>query len=142
MSESNASKAHIAIFISGLLFGMGLAISGMVNPAKVIGFLNLTGSWDPTLVLVMGGGLAVTVPAFHWILKNPTPLFADRFFLPTLQHIDPKLLLGAVLFGVGWGIAGFCPGPALAALVTFNPQVLLFVGAMIAGMTLHKLIME
>ena len=134
--------ARLSIFIAGLLFGLGLTISGMSNPAKVIGFLDIAGAWDPTLILVMGGGVAVTIPAFHLILKRSQPLFAEKFYLPTLKHVDPKLLLGAVLFGLGWGIAGFCPGPALAAMVTLNPTVLLFVAAMAGGMILHRLLLE
>lgn len=134
--------ARLSIFVAGLLFGLGLTVSGMSNPGKVIGFLDIAGAWDPTLLLVMGGGVAVTIPAFHWILKRPQPLFAEKFYLPSLKSVDRKLLLGAVLFGLGWGIAGFCPGPALAALVTLNPSVLLFVAAMAGGMLLHRLVLE
>lgn len=133
---------RLTIFLAGFLFGLGLVVSGMSNPAKVVGFLDLTGNWDPSLILVMGGGLLVTVPAFHLVLKNPQPLFEEKFFLPTLTAIDPKLIAGAVLFGLGWGIAGFCPGPALAALVSLNPTVLLFVAAMVGGMVLHHLVLE
>lgn len=133
---------RLTIFLAGFLFGLGLVVSGMSNPAKVVGFLDLTGNWDPSLILVMGGGLLVTVPAFHLVLKNPQPLFEEKFFLPTLTAIDPKLIVGAVLFGLGWGIAGFCPGPALAALVSLNPTVLLFVAAMVGGMVLHHLVLE
>lgn len=133
---------RLTIFLAGFLFGLGLVVSGMSNPAKVVGFLDLTGNWDPSLILVMGGGLLVTVPAFHLVLKNPQPLFEEKFFLPTLTAIDPKLIVGAVMFGLGWGIAGFCPGPALAALVSLNPTVLLFVAAMVGGMVLHHLVLE
>lgn len=133
---------RLTIFIAGFLFGLGLVVSGMANPAKVVGFLDLAGSWDPSLILVMGGGLLVTVPAFHLVLKNPQPLFEEKFFLPTLTAIDPKLVAGAIMFGLGWGIAGFCPGPALAALVSLNPTVLLFVASMVGGMVLHHLLLE
>ena len=136
------TKAAVSMFLAGLLFGAGLVISGMVNPGKVIGFLDLAGNWDPSLILVMGGGLLVTVPAFHLVLKNPQPLFAANFFLPTLKHIDGKLIAGSVLFGLGWGIAGFCPGPAIAALVTLNPTVLMFVAAMVGGMVIHHFLLE
>lgn len=136
------AKGAFSMFVAGLLFGGGLVISGMVNPGKVIGFLDLTGNWDPSLILVMGGGLLVTVPAFHLVLKNPRPLFAHSFFLPTLKHVDKKLILGSILFGLGWGIAGFCPGPAIAALVTLNPTVLMFVAAMVAGMVIHHFLLE
>ena len=135
-------KAAFSMFLAGLLFGGGLVISGMVNPGKVIGFLDLAGNWDPSLILVMGGGLLVTVPAFHFVLKNPQPLVAKSFYLPTLKHIDSKLILGSILFGLGWGIAGFCPGPAIAALVTLNPTVLMFVAAMLVGMMLHHFLLE
>ena len=135
-------KARASIFLSGLLFGLGLVVSGMVNPAKVVGFLDLSGNWDPSLILVMGGGLLITVPAFHIILKNSQPLFEPNFFLPTLDVIDSKLIIGAILFGLGWGIAGFCPGPAMAALVSLNPTVLLFVVAMLVGMGLHHVVLE
>jgi len=140
--QLSTTGARLSIFTAGLLFGLGLTVSGMSNPAKVIGFLDIAGAWDPTLILVMGGGIAVTISAFHLILKRSQPLFAEKFYLPTLKHIDHKLLLGAVLFGLGWGIAGFCPGPALAALVTLNPTVLLFVAAMASGMILHRLLLE
>lgn len=136
------TKAAFSMFLAGLLFGGGLVISGMVNPGKVIGFLDLTSNWDPSLILVMGGGLLVTVPAFHLVLKNPKPLFESGFFLPTLKHVDHKLIFGSILFGLGWGIAGFCPGPAIAALVTLNPTVLMFVAAMLAGMVLHHFLLE
>jgi len=142
VKAATPTGANIALFLAGLLFGLGLAVSGMINPAKVIGFLDLAGAWDPTLILVMGGGLALTLPAFHFILKRPAPLYGQKFHLPTLTQIDGKLIAGASLFGVGWGIAGFCPGPALAALVTLNSSVLLFVAAMLAGMALHRLLLE
>lgn len=142
MSDNKVLAGRTAFLVAGILFGLGLTISGMSNPGKVIGFLDLAGNWDPTLLLVMGGGVLVTIPAFHWILKRPEPLFADKFYLPTIKQVDRKLLAGAVLFGIGWGIAGFCPGPALAALVTLNSSVLLFVAAMIAGMLLHRWLLE
>lgn len=137
--NNQAIKSQLAIFLAGLLFGLGLVISGMVNPGKVIGFLDLAGNWDPSLALVMGGGLLVTVPAFRWVLRMPQPLLEKKFYLPTLTAIDRKLILGAVLFGLGWGIAGFCPGPALTALVSLDPTVGLFVLAMIGGMVLHQI---
>lgn len=137
--NSFAIKSQLAIFLAGLLFGLGLVISGMVNPGKVIGFLDLAGGWDPSLALVMGGGLLVTVPAFRAVLRLPQPLLEKKFYLPTLTAIDRKLILGAVLFGLGWGIAGFCPGPALTALVSLDPTVGLFVLSMIGGMALHQI---
>lgn len=137
-----ALAARFSILAAGILFGLGLVISGMSNPGKVIGFLDISGNWDPTLIVVMATGLAVTVPAFHLVLKNPRPLFEEKFFLPTKANIDKRLLLGAVLFGIGWGIAGFCPGPAVVALVSLNSSVVLFVAAMITGMVIHYLALE
>ena len=134
--------ALVSVFLSGMLFGLGLTISAMVNPAKVIGFLDLMGNWDPSLALVMVGGLAITVPAFQTVLKRDKPLLESRFFLPSRNDLDTKLIIGAILFGLGWGIAGLCPGPALTALVTLNGSVFLFVLAMIAGMFLHHLLAE
>lgn len=124
------------IFISlltGILFGLGLAVSEMINPARVIGFLDITGNWDPTLAFVMGSALMITAPLFPTILRRPHPLFADTFSLPDKTLLDKKLIIGACLFGLGWGIAGLCPGPSIAALVTLSPDVLLFVLSMLAG---------
>ncbi|MEX0962849.1 MAG: DUF6691 family protein [Pseudohongiellaceae bacterium] len=126
------------MLLSGFLFGLGLTISGMINPQKVIGFLDLAGNWDPSLALVMAAGLAVTIPAFRWILKQERPLFDSKFFLPEKTDIDLKLISGATLFGIGWGLAGLCPGPALAAAVALDESVLAFLGAMVAGMLLHR----
>lgn len=126
-------RTWLTAFGTGGLFGFGLAWSGMTNPARVLAFLDVTGDFDPTLALVMGGALAVTFPAFAWILKRPRPLLAPAFRLPTATRIDAPLIGGAALFGVGWGLAGLCPGPALAGLVTGSPQVLLFCAAMLAG---------
>jgi hypothetical protein len=110
----------------------------MVNPARVIGFLNVTGNWDPTLALVMGGALMITLPLFPFILKRSHPVFSDKFSLPEKKSLDKRLLIGAVLFGLGWGLAGFCPGPAITALVTLSPDVIIFVLAMLAGQCLQS----
>lgn len=126
-------KKILAALGSGTLFGVGLAWSGMTNPGRVTGFLDVAGAWDPTLALVMIAGLAVATPAFRLILGRPRPLLDERFRLPTKTALDRPLLAGAAVFGVGWGLAGLCPGPALAGLVTGSPLVLLFVVAMIAG---------
>lgn len=120
-------------FVTGGLFGFGLAWSGMTNPARVLAFLDVTGDFDPTLALVMAGALAITFPAFASILKRPRPLLAPSFRLPTATRIDAPLVGGAALFGLGWGLAGLCPGPALAGLVTGSPPVALFCAAMLAG---------
>ncbi len=142
MRSSNALTQWALSLISGVLFAFGLALSEMVNPAKVLNFLDLAGDWDPTLALVMGGAVLVTIPAFHFILKRPHPLLANRFYLPTKRDIDGRLIAGAVIFGVGWGIAGLCPGPALAAITTGLLPVLGFVAAMTAGVFIHKLLFE
>ncbi len=134
-------RTLVALF-AGMLFGLGLAISGMTNPAKVVGFLDVAGGWDPTLAFVMGGALLVTVPAFRLILGRPRPILADGFALPTKSALDGRLLGGAALFGVGWGLSGFCPGPAVAALVTGLTPVFAFVAAMIAGMVLYAWVFE
>ena len=123
---------------AGTLFGLGLAISGMVDPAKVIGFLDLAGDWDPTLAFVMGGALLVAIPAFRLILKRPRPVLADKFELPTNKDVDTRLLAGSAIFGVGWGLAGFCPGPAVTALASGLVPVFVFVAAMIVGMAVYK----
>jgi uncharacterized membrane protein YedE/YeeE len=139
--EGGMPRTFVALF-AGMLFGLGLAISGMMNPAKVVGFLDVAGGWDPTLAFVMGGALLVTVPAFRLILGRPRPILADGFALPTKSALDGRLLGGAALFGVGWGLSGFCPGPAVAALVTGLTPVFAFVAAMIAGMVLYAWVFE
>jgi uncharacterized membrane protein YedE/YeeE len=128
--------------LAGTLFGLGLAVSGMMNPAKVVGFLDVAGNWDPTLAFVMGGALLVTIPAFRLILGRPRPILADGFALPKGTALDRRLLGGAALFGVGWGLSGFCPGPAVAALVTGLTPVFAFVAAMVAGMVLYAWVFE
>ena len=128
-----AHKRNGAALLAGLLFGMGLSVSGMIRPAKVENFLDVTGDWDPTLALVMGGALLVYLPAFRWLMKRPAPVLDSRFHLPERRDIDFRLVAGAILFGIGWGIGGFCPGPALAALVTGAGPVFAFVAAMLAG---------
>jgi uncharacterized protein len=122
-----------ASFFLGIIFAIGLTVSEMINPTRVIGFLDVAGHWDPTLLFVMAGALAVTVPLFPVILRRPNPWLAGQFSLPSKTRIDRPLILGAAIFGVGWGLAGFCPGPALAALASGSPAVILFVIAMVAG---------
>ncbi len=130
-------KTLVALF-SGVVFGVGLAISGMTNPAKIIGFLDFAGEWDPTLAFVMLGALLVSVPAFRWVLSRPRPVLDDAFDLPKKTTLDGRLLGGAALFGVGWGLSGFCPGPAVVALVSGLPSVFVFMAAMLAGMALYE----
>lgn len=127
------------VFASGLLFGLGLVVSQMINPAKVIGFLDLAGDWDPSLALVMATAVAVTIPFFSLILKRERPLFEAKFSLPEKTDLDLRLVSGAALFGIGWGLAGLCPGPALVGVTSLNSSVLIFVAAMSLGMLLHYL---
>ena len=131
-------KARAAALASGLLFGVGLVVSGMVKPTKVIGFLDVGGRWDPSLAFVMVGAIAVHFVLLRLAKRRPAPLFEERFHLPTRRDIDSRLVVGALLFGVGWGLAGYCPGPALtsAAAGMFPPVV--FVAAMAAGMALER----
>jgi uncharacterized membrane protein YedE/YeeE len=123
---------------AGVLFGLGLAVSGMVDPQKVIGFLDVAGHWDPTLAFVMGGALLVAIPTFRLIFRRSRPVLADDFDLPSKDSLDASLLGGAALFGVGWGLSGFCPGPSVTALASGLVPVFAFVAAMIAGMALYK----
>ena len=131
---------NIISLVSGLLFGFGLALSGMVSPSKVIGFLDFTGNWDPSLAFVMGGGVLVTVITFRFILKQSHPFFGKDFMLPTKTDLDKYLIGGAVLFGLGWGLGGLCPGPALSSLAYGNPKIFVFVGAMVGGILIAKLL--
>lgn len=118
----------------GLLFGWGLLLSGMANPDKVQGFLDWFGDWDATLAFVMGGAVALSLPVFQWTAKRPRPLLAGRWYAPTALGIDRRLTLGSALFGIGWGLAGICPGPALVLLGLGHWDALVFVAAMVAGM--------
>lgn len=120
----------------GLLFGLGLIVSGMANPAKVLGFLDVTGAWDPSLAFVMAGAIAVAMPAFALVKLRPRPLLGGPIEAPAAYPIDRRLVGGSLLFGIGWGIAGFCPGPAVVAMAWVGGKALLFVGAMLAGMGL------
>jgi uncharacterized membrane protein YedE/YeeE len=133
---ANVLRASAAL-VSGLVFGLGLAVSGMMNPAKVVGFLDAAGDWDPTLAFVMVGALLVAVPAYRFIPKRGRPVLEEEFSLPKRKAIDAPLLGGSALFGAGWGLVGFCPGPAIAALGTGLLPVFAFVAAMLAGMALH-----
>jgi len=123
----------LIIFLSGLLFGLGLIVSGMINPGKVIGFLDVFGQWDPSLAFVMAGAVAVTFVGFRFILKQNSPRFAATFSLPTRTDIDTPLVIGPILFGLGWGLVGLCPGPALVALTATPKTIWLFFVSMLAG---------
>ena len=129
----------LSALVAGLIFGLGLLWSGMGNPAKVQNFLDVFGSWDPSLGLVMGGAIAVGLVAFAWAKRQKTALLGAVMQLPSNTVIDRPLLTGAALFGIGWGLAGFCPGPALMNLSTLQPQVALFVAAMVVGMLAQHL---
>ena len=131
-------KTYLVSFFSGVLFAIGLAVSGMTQPAKVVGFLDVTGNWDPSLAFVMGGALLVNVILFRVARRRSAPLFESRYRIPTSKIIDRRLVLGAALFGLGWGLGGFCPGPALTSVVTGTAQALTFVGAMVGGIFLHR----
>ena len=122
----------------GLLFGAGVSVSGMINPAKVLGFLDFAGNWDPTLGLVMLGALIAAVPGYALVRRLDAHLTEQRFQIPTARHIDVPLVAGALMFGVGWGLVGFCPGPAIAAVATGLQDVLIFFAAMVAGMGLFQ----
>ena len=124
--------------VAGVVFGLGLAVAEMTNPLKVLDFLDLAGNWDPSLAFVMGGAVLVTLVAFRFVLRRPVPLYGDRFHLPTLTQLDRKLLGGAALFGIGWGLAGYCPGPALATILSGNSETWLFVPAMLVGGALQR----
>ncbi|KNZ32147.1 MAG: hypothetical protein AD742_13645 [Methylibium sp. NZG] len=124
--------------LAGLVFGFGLIVSGMAAPAKVLGFLDLAGAWDPSLAFVMVGAIGVGVVAFFVAGKRSTSLLGEPMRLPTARPIDRRLVVGSVMFGVGWGVAGFCPGPALVALGMGQGKALVFVGAMLAGMALFE----
>ena len=133
-------KISVSTFFAGLIFGIGLTVSQMVNPTKVIAFLDLGGNWDPSLAFVMGGALLVTFVGYRVVLKNSTPFFDDRFRLPTREDIDGPLIAGAAIFGIGWGLAGLCPGPALASLSFAGTNGFIFVASMSITILLFRLL--
>ena len=127
-----------AALLCGLVFGLGLIVSGMANPRKVLAFLDLQGKWDPSLALVMAGAVLVSAIGFAGVTRRRTSLLGEQMRLPTSRRIDPRLLLGGATFGVGWGLAGFCPGPALVAMSAGHWKAALFVAAMLAGMAVFE----
>ncbi|MBB5417285.1 putative membrane protein YedE/YeeE [Paraburkholderia atlantica] len=134
----NALK-QLTAFGCGLLFGVGLALSGMTRPEKVLGFLDVTGQWDGSLLFVLGGAVVTAMVAFHFILNRHTPLLGERIDLPKETSVDRKLIVGAVIFGIGWGAVGYCPGPAIALLAQPNVEAVYFLPSMIAGWGMYSL---
>lgn len=130
----------IVSLISGLIFGLGLIIGGMANPQKILNFLDIFGQWDPSLIFMMGAAVITTFLGFRYVLKNERPILAGKFELPTRKNIDKSLIIGAALFGIGWGLGGFCPGPALTSISLGATGTYIFVLSMIAGMWGAKLI--
>ncbi|WP_024304414.1 YeeE/YedE family protein [Pseudogulbenkiania sp. MAI-1] len=128
----------LSAFAAGLVFGLGLIVSGMANPVKVLGFLDLAGAWDPSLALVMVGAIGVALLPFQWAQRHKTSWLGEPLHLPGSRAITPRLVVGSVLFGIGWGLAGLCPGPALVLLGTLSDPALLFVLAMLAGMAMYR----
>jgi uncharacterized membrane protein YedE/YeeE len=133
-------KQTLVSGLSGLLFGVGLLVSGMTRPSKVVGFLDVTGAWDPSLAFVMMGAIAVHFVAYRIVPRMPSPLLGGSFSIPTRADVDARLVTGAALFGLGWGLGGFCPGPALVTLATGGRDVLVFVGGMLGGMVLFQVV--
>jgi len=132
----------ITAYIIGIIFGVGISLSGMANPAKVLNFFDVAGTWDPSLIFVMGGAVVVTFLGYRFVLKRPMPLFDRKFLLPGSNVIDAKLIGGSAVFGIGWGIAGFCPGGALPALGTGRVEVILFTAALVAGIFAARALMH
>ncbi|MGK7930614.1 MAG: DUF6691 family protein [Microcystaceae cyanobacterium] len=131
-------KLKLIALFSGLLFGLGLSLSQMIDPQRVLGFLDIAGEWDSTLLFVLGGAVGVTVIMFRFILRLPQPIFADKFFLPTRKDIDLSLVIGAAIFGIGWGISGYCPGPAVTSLSLKSLNPILFITAFIIGSLFYQ----
>ena len=131
----------VVALVAGVLFGTGLALSGMLDPVRVLGFLDVAGAWDSSLAFVLGGAVTVSAAGTALAQRMKTPVLAGSFDLPTGRRIDARLVLGSALFGIGWGLAGFCPGPAVAALSMLMPKALAFVAAMLAGMWLYRITM-
>ena len=134
-------KQALAALIVGLLFGFGLIVSGMTSPDKVVGFLDVLGEWDPSLAFVMGGAVLTYAPIRLWVLKRDKPVLNTSFEEPEAGKIDAPLIVGAAMFGAGWGLVGFCPGPAIVSVATAAQPVLLFVACMGGGMVLHNMSM-
>ena len=132
-------KNNFAAFVVGIIFALGLGISGMTRPEKVIGFLNIFGNWDASLAFVMAGAIAVHAFAYRLIRRRSSPLFSKEFYVPTSKELTPSLIMGAFIFGVGWALAGYCPGPGITSLASFQVRPLMFVVSMILGMILFRI---
>lgn len=128
----------ISAFISGVIFSIGLTVAGMTDPVNVIGFLDITGQWNPALMLVLIAAIVVTAIGYRLVWKRTEPLFEENFFVPTSRIMDGRLMTGAAIFGIGWGLVGLCPGPALSSVVSGESSVLVFIGAMLGGMLLQR----
>ncbi|POP65163.1 DUF6691 family protein [Pseudomonas syringae] len=128
----------VTAFFAGLIFGFGLLLAGMANPAKVLAFLDVSGTWDPSLALVMAGAISVAVVPLNWARRNRQSLLGARMQLPVKTQLDARLIVGSLVFGIGWGIAGICPGPAVATLLTGHWKILIFLSALLAGMYLFS----
>lgn len=133
-------KKLAGVFVSGVIFALGLGISGMTNPAKIVSFLDITGNWDPSLALVMVGAIGTYSLLYRVVRRNEAPLFAEAFSVPDRREIDGRLVSGAALFGVGWGLGGFCPGPSIVAMLSGAPVVFVFVASMLLGMGVFEAI--
>lgn len=131
-------KANLTALLTGIIFGVGLSLSHMINPNKVLDFLDITGHFDPSLLFVMLGALPVALTGFLWVLKRPAPILADKFQLPSKTHIDKPLITGAVIFGIGWGMSGYCPGPAVTGLGLFSFESIVMVIAIYFGLFTYK----
>jgi uncharacterized membrane protein YedE/YeeE len=134
---TRAAASNASALLTGLLFGLGLAISQMVNPNKVLDFLDVSGNWDPSLLLVMAGAVGVAMLAFRFVVRRGQPLFESEFNLPRLTKVDRRLLVGSAIFGAGWGIGGYCPGPGIAALSAGSVDALVFTAGMVLGSLLY-----
>ncbi len=135
----NMFRQNLAAFVSGLLFAIGLVFSGMTQPQKILGFLDFFGNWDPSLMFVMIGAISVHMLAYRFIARQKTPVFATQFHVPNSKEITKQLVIGSALFGLGWGLGGFCPGPSLTAASAGSSSALLFVVAMVLGMFGYRL---
>ncbi|HEY9662356.1 MAG TPA: DUF6691 family protein [Allocoleopsis sp.] len=131
-------RQNLVALVSGVLFGLGLGLSQMIDRERVLSFLDVAGAWDATLLFVLGGAVATTVTTFRFVLHLPHPFYDNQFYLPTQKEIDSPLVIGAIIFGIGWGMAGYCPGPAITALILGSWNSVLFLGAMIVGSLTYR----